>query len=208
MSFDFLFFNPFSHVNLTCDRHINTLQMKQIWVIICLVMCGQLSAQRIFYARSDRSDPKSMNYEVIGKFNRQYLIYKEAKNVHKISVYDASMELQDDVLLDFMPDRVSAVECFGLYNGVVIIYQYQKRNISYCMAARLDAAAKLTGEPFMVDTTALSLVNNEGKIYSCVMSDDRRKIMVFKMKNDYRDELDVKTILINDSLQVLKAFWR
>jgi hypothetical protein len=178
--------------------------MKQILAIICLVMCGQLSAQRIFYARSERSDLKSMNVEVIGKFNRQYLIYKEAKNVHRISVYDASMELKDETLLDFIPDRVSSVECFGLRNGVFIVYQYQKRNISYCMAARLDAAAKLTGEPIVVDTTVLSLVNNEGKIYSFVMSDDRQKIVAFKMKNDYRDELDVKMILMNDSLRILK----
>jgi len=37
-----------------------------------------------------------------------------------------------------------------------------------------------------------------------VISDDRSKIMVFKMKNDHQDELDFRTILMDDSLRILR----
>ncbi|MDE3124776.1 MAG: hypothetical protein KGK14_04620, partial [Bacteroidota bacterium] len=46
------------------------------------------NAQTITYSAPDREDVRNMNYEILGKLKGNYLIYKNFRNIHTISVYD------------------------------------------------------------------------------------------------------------------------
>jgi hypothetical protein len=115
------------------------------------------------------------------------------------------MEVKEDIYLDFIPDRVIDVVCYNVGDGAVFIYQYQKKSIVYCMGAKVNPEGKLSGSPVQLDTALISSLNNDRKIYSAVISEDKKQLMVLKILNSYRDEYEFKTLLINSSLQKLRS---
>lgn len=182
------------------------LKMKQfIFFLLTLqIPFGFCSAQKLFYAEPERDDARNMSFEILGKYQQQYLIYKNNRNNHSVSVYDADMRLRDKIPLNFIPDRVNDVQVYPLQESVIFIYQFQRKNILYCMGAKMDGQGKLIGEPIELDTTQLNFFSSSAKIYSVIASDDKKKLMVFKMQNRFRDEFNFQTILLSSNLMPLR----
>jgi hypothetical protein len=160
------------------------------------------SAQRIVYSEPDREDNKSTNFEVIGKMNDHFLIYKNTRANYNISLYDNAMKLVRKEKLEFMPERIINADILAYKDLFYLLYQYQKRNIVYCMAAHFDANAKLVGEPKVLDTTEVTFLANN-KIYSFLYSEDKQKIAVNKINR--KDDLMyvVTTSLFDNDLNPL-----
>lgn len=181
--------------------------MKTINVLfgIILLLCVSITvkAQRIYYSEPDRDDIRQLKFEIMGKYNSQYLVYKNTRSNHVISIYDPEMKLKDKVTLDFIPDRAFNVDVFGHPDHGIVIYQYQKKNIVYCMGVMLDGNGKKIGEPLELDTTQIGIFG-DNKIYSTIISDDKQKIMVFKIKNKQRDDLQVQTVLLSHNLMPIR----
>lgn len=161
-------------------------------------------AQKLFYAQPEREDARNLSFDIVGKYGQQFLIYKNYNNRHSIAVYDPDMQLRSRIPLDFIPDRVSEVQVFANPENIVFIYQYQRKSILYCMGAVLDAQGKLSSEPVLLDTTQMNLFSTNSKVYSVISSDDKRKIMVFKMKNRFQDEFHIQTFLFSSNLKPLR----
>ena len=161
---------------------------KQVSVLIaCLLLaCITGFAQKITYSEPDRDDSRTLNFEVIGKINGKILVYKNYRDLHFIATYDNDMKLVDKSKLDFINYRVLNTEFIPYPDFVYMIYQFQKKSIMYCMAVKLDAAGKKMGEPIQLDSTDNINYSVSNKIYSVINSDDKQKIMVFKIntKND------------------------
>ena len=82
-------------------------------MIICFVFLLavlNLSAQRIVYSEPDRDDSRSTNFEIIGRMNDHFLVYKNYRSSYNISVLDNDMKLVSKEELSFLPDRVVNVE--------------------------------------------------------------------------------------------------
>jgi hypothetical protein len=171
--------------------------------ILLLLAVSSVKAQRIFYSEPDRDDLRQLKFEVMGKYGNNYLVYKNMRSRHFIAVYDAEMKQKDKVELDFIPDRAINVDVFSNPEHSVVIYQYQKKNIVYCMGVQIDGSGKKIGEPLELDTTQLSIFS-DNKIYSTIMSDDKQKLMVFKMKNRQRDDFSIQTVLLSHNLMPLR----
>lgn len=171
--------------------------------IILLFAVFSAKAQRIYYSEPDRDDLRQLKFEVMGKYGNNYLVYKNMRSRHFIAVYDAEMKQKDKVELDFIPDRAINVDVFSNPEHSTVIYQYQKKNIVYCMGVMIDGSGKKIGEPLELDTTQLSIFS-DNKIYSTIMSDDKQKLMVFKMKNRQRDDFSIQTVLLNHNLMPLR----
>ncbi|MFN4285375.1 MAG: hypothetical protein ACK4E8_05365 [Lacibacter sp.] len=169
------------------------------FLLLQLLAAVPLTAQRIFYSEPDRDDSRNIQFEILGKYNNNYLVYKNYRNRHYISIYTAEMKQKDKVLLDFIPERVSSVDVFSNPENVVVIYQYSRKNTVYCMGVRIDGNGKTIGEPVQLDTTQLN-AGSDSKIYTALASDDRQKFMVFKMRNRYRDEFQFQTLLLSNNL--------
>ncbi len=167
-----------------------------------LILISPLAAicQRISYSAPEKEDARTVNFEIIGKVSGNYLIYKNIRNDYAISVYDNNMTLKERVELDFMPERILNAEFIVYPDFAYIIYQYQKRNILHCMAAKIDGNAKKIGEPVELDTTQISIFA-ENKIYNMTNSEDKQKIMIFKIQKKY-DKFNFSTLLFNSQLQL------
>ena len=84
-----------------------------------------------------------------------------------------------------------------------MIYQYQKKGVVYCMALKVGSDGNVKGDPQLLDTTNVGFFG-DNKIYSTVNSEDKSKIMIFKIKGKNTDYLTFTTILYDNQLQSLK----
>ena len=171
-----------------------------IFFIVSLFSFKAIS-QEITYSQPEIDDTRSLNFDIIGKVGGNFLVYKNLRNKYAISIYNNQMKPIDKVDLDFMPDRAINVDFIAYPDFAYIIYQFQKRNILHCMAAPIDGNGKLLKAPFQIDTTQISFFA-DNKIYSTIHSEDRSKIMIYKIQKKY-DKFNFTTLLLNDSMQLL-----
>lgn len=165
-----------------------------------------LFAQRIKYSAPERDDSRSLNFEIVGKVNGNFIVYKNIRAKNAVSVYDNEMKLKERVDLDFIPDRTINVDFVAYPDYFYIIYQFQKRGILYCMGAKLDGEGKAIGEPVELDTTFIS-VFADNKIYNTVFSEDKQHIMIYKIQKK-NDKFNFTTLLFNAQLDLQrKSRW-
>ncbi len=161
-------------------------------------------AQKIIYSEPDKDETRRMNFEVIGKVGGNFMIYKNIRGKNFISVYNNSMEQIVKSEHEYMPDdRLINVDFFPYSDHAYMIYQYQRKNVVYCNAAKLDGMGKKTGDIMELDTTHIGFTTNN-KIYSAINSDDKSKIMLFKINSRNRSRFLVTTLLFNESLTLQK----
>jgi hypothetical protein len=179
---------------------------KQTLVIIaCLLLaCQSGFAQRITYSDPDKDDARTLNFEILGKMNGKVLVYKNYRDLHFVAAYDNEMKMVDKNKLDFITNRVLSTDFIMYTDFVYMIYQYQKKASVYCMLVKIDGSGKKMGEPVMLDSTDNINYSSNSKIYSVISSEDKQKIMVFKIntKNDKAHLLT--TLLFNKDLTLVK----
>lgn len=176
--------------------------MKNFVLFFLLAFFLQNSfAQRITYTEPESEDARNLDFEIIGKVGGNLLVYKNIRNRFAVSVYDNDMKLKQRAELDFIPDKTLNVDFVAYPDFAYLIYQYQKKSILYCMAAKIDGEGNVLKEPFELDTTYISFFA-DNKIYSTVNSEDRSKIMIYKIQKK-NDNFNFTTLLFNDSLQLL-----
>jgi hypothetical protein len=159
------------------------------------------AAQKITYSEPEREDTRRTNFEIIGKVGNNILIFKNNRGENAISVYDNEMKLLNRVKLDYMDDRWINVDFVPYPDHCWMIYQFQRRGIVYCMGVKLDGNAKAVTEPVELDTTRIGWAANN-KIYTTVFSDDKQKIMVFKINSKNTKNFLFTTLLFNADLQL------
>ena len=160
--------------------------MRILPCLLALVILPALSnAQRIFYSDIERDDYRQMNFEIIGKVSGAIHVYKNYKNKNDISIYEPDMKLRSKIRLDYLPDNLNNVEFVTYPDNYLMVYQYRKKNVMYCAAARINGEGKLQEEPLVLDTSHMKN-DNEIKVYSMVSSDDKKQIMLYKVfrRND------------------------
>ena len=176
-------------------------------ILLVLIVCTGFSAmaQRILYSEPDRDDTRRLDFEVVGKISGNFLVYKNLRNRAWIVVLDIEMKQLTKVEQDYVPadDRLINVDFFPYNDFFYMVYQYQKKNIVYCMASKIDGAGKKIGEATTLDTTHIGFAANN-KIYTVLTSEDKSKIGVFKISSKNRRVYAMTTILLNDKLEVQK----
>ena len=176
--------------------------MKNFVLFFLLVFFLKNSfAQTITYTEPESEDARNLDFEIIGKVGGNLLVYKNIRNRFAVSVYDNDMKLKQRADLDFIPDKTLNVDFVAYPDFAYLIYQYQKKNILYCMAAKIDGEGNVLKEPFELDTTYISFFA-DNKIYSTINSEDKSKIMIYKIQKK-NDNFNFTTLLFNDSLQLL-----
>ncbi|MGH2647002.1 MAG: hypothetical protein ACRDE8_05510, partial [Ginsengibacter sp.] len=171
-----------------------------IFFILGLLSLNAFS-QQITYTKPEYEDIRNVDFEIIGKVSGNFLVYKNIRNQYAVSVYDNDMKLKERVDLDFMPDRIMNVDFVTYPDYAYMIYQFQKRNILHCMAAKIDGNGKILKKPVELDTTYISFFA-DNKIYSTVNSEDKSKIMIYKIQKK-NDKYNFTTLLFDDSLNLI-----
>jgi hypothetical protein len=179
-------------------------RIKMVLVGIGVLLLGlQLQAQRVVYSEPDKDDARTINYEIVGKVAGNYVIYKENRGAHSISVFDNQMQLTEKNTLDFLPDKIMGAEFIGYTDYFYMFYQYQQKNIVYSMVVKLDGKGIKMGDPITVDTSDINYFA-DNKVYSVINSDDKQKIAVFKINSKNDRNYIVTSFLLDKELKQLR----
>src|ERR1700744_355997 len=86
-------------------------------ILSCLLLSLTLATpslkaqvQQITYTEPEREDGRRTNFEIIGKIDGNYLVFKNNNSISGVSIYDSTMHLQQRVPLTFMPERYINVD--------------------------------------------------------------------------------------------------
>lgn len=170
-----------------------------------LLIVFSAKSQKIIYSEPERQDNRRMNFEIVGKISGNFLVYKNISNKNWISVLNNNMEQVNKVEQDYLPDndRVINIDFFPYSDFFYMIYQFRKRNIIHCVAAKIDGNGNKIGDLVELDTTQLSF-GGDSKIYTVLTSEDKSKLIVFKINSKDKKLYKITTILMNETLDVLK----
>lgn len=175
----------------------------RILLFTAILLAYHVQAQKISYSEVDREDQREMNFEIIGKVGGNVQIYKEFRNKHSLCIYSPDMVQKNRIDLQFLPDRIINSDFIAYSDYSFMIYQYHKKGVLHCTLAKFNADGKLISEPTDLDTTEISFAN-ENKIYSVINSDDKKKIMVFKIKKQHDKAYQMTTMLYNNQFTLIK----
>lgn len=177
---------------------------RLLFLLPGMIMVSIAMSQKIVYSEPDKDDTRRINFEVIGKIDGNFLVYKSIRNRNWVALLDNDMNQVKRVEQDFMPEeRLINADFFPYNDFFYAIYQYQKRNVVYCMAAKIDGNGKKISDVMELDSTHIGF-SASNKIYSVVSSEDKSKIMVFKINSRNKEKYRVTTKLFDDNLMVLK----
>lgn len=174
-------------------------------LLFFLTVADRAHSQRIVYSEPDKEDSRRLNFEIIGKINGNFLIYKNIRSKNWISILDNDMKQVARVEQDYLPDndRVINVDFFPYNDFCYMIYQYRKRNIIYCAAAKIDGNGNKMGDLIELDTTQVSF-GADNKIYSVISSEDKSKLMIFKINSKNKKLYTITTLLLDNQLSLQK----
>src|SRR6202012_594130 len=97
-TFTYLTINKINVVQ-TMSRFLSTLLLA-----LCLLHSPLVKAQvsQILYTDPEREDGRRTNFEIIGKMNGNFLVFKNNNSKNDICIYDSVMKLQQRVPLTLM----------------------------------------------------------------------------------------------------------
>lgn len=186
--------------------------MRKYKLLLCMLLglVGLLSntqvlSQRILYSDPEKDDNRRLNFEIVGKVQGNVLIYKSNRARSWISVLDDDMQSLGNEDLSYIPssDKNTQVDFVTYSNYAWMIYQYQRKNVVYCMAAKIDGRGKRQGELIQIDSTHVNYTTDY-KLYSIGVSEDRKKIMVYKINSRDKELFKMTALLFNDQLNLLR----
>ena len=107
-----------------------------IRVYFLLIFLGfthiETSAQKITYSNYSKKETRDIYFEILGKFDSNYIVYKNIRQSHVLTQYGSDMQIIKNIPLDFVPDRTFNVDFITYKDYCLMIYQYQRNNIIYC----------------------------------------------------------------------------
>ena len=176
------------------------LKRKLFFFLLFINFCLSGFSQKIVYSEPDRTDSRRMDFELIGKIAGNFLIYKDIGNKVSVTAYDNDMKEVGKGSHEYLPDeRMINVDFFPYSDFAYMIYQYQKKNIVYCKAVKINGNGEKASEIITLDTAHIGFATNN-KIYSAITSEDKNKLMVFKINSRNRSSYLVTTQLFDNNL--------
>ncbi|MGX5818648.1 hypothetical protein ACWKWU_10655 [Chitinophaga lutea] len=172
----------------------------RLFVQFCVFVLWSVAAnaQKITYSEPERDDYKTTEFEIIGRVSGNILVYKADRGNYAISVYDNAMQMKDRVKLDFLPKKLISVDFVAYGDKAFMIYQFQRRDAVYSFCGMLNGNGVFEVAPVMVDSTRIGNFAKENKIYSVEVSEDKNRILIYKINQD-RDDNHVFYTFLYDS---------
>jgi hypothetical protein len=188
---------------LNMGFHRFFLHISAFAITLLVISSSYAQTQHVVYSEPDKDDVRQTNFEIIGKVGANILIYKSIRENYNISVYDIDMKQKEKVKLEFLPDRIINADFLAYSDFCYMFYQYQKKSVVYCMAAKIDAAGKIMGQPITMDTTHVGFWASN-KIYNVINSEDKQVIAAFKVNSKNERAHLVTTVLFDRELHPLE----
>lgn len=172
---------------------------KRILLLLCCSLAFMANAQKLVYSEPDKTEMRQTGFEIIGKYNNNYLVYKNFRSSNVISVYSPEMKLLNTYPLKFMPDRVIEATFVAYSDYALLFYQYQQKGVVRLMAVKMGPEGKNLTEPIEIDTT-ITGGNSDTKIYSVLASENKNQILAFRINTRNEKRFVFKTMLFDKEL--------
>ena len=176
--------------------------MKTFFALLFLSFPFLSLAQHITYSNPEREDSKRTNFEIIGKIGGTILVFKNNHSDNVICVYDNNLNIIQRVNPDFLPEKYLNVDFIQYPDYCFMLYEYQRKNIIHCAAVKLDGKGKKLSEPVDLDTTAIGF-SASSKIYSTIYSEDKQRILMYKINSKNPHNYVITTFLFDSQLVLL-----
>lgn len=188
-----------------CNHNLGSMaRLKLFILLVFLGLAGEMAAQNIYYSDPDRTDPKTLQFELIGKLGGRFLVYKSYRDQHFICAFDQNMRLLDKIKLPMEGSRLLSTDFLVYPDFAWFFYQYYYRGTVIAAALKIDPSGNPVGKEILMDSTQRTSFSAANKIYSIINSENKQQIMLFKINtsNDRRHILT--TCLFNKELTLQK----
>jgi len=179
--------------------------LKSFLSFIAFILAGLqgVAAQSYVMSGIQKTDKDQMQYEVLGKVDSRYWIYKNNEGISTIAQYNDQMQLVQQNDLVFLPKKLTAIEFITKSNRVYAFYQFQAATTVYAMVAELDEKGQLVGTPVIVDTAEKIRPGSNTKIFNLIESQDRSKLLLFSVNTTNAASVKVKTMALSTPFALL-----
>ena len=181
------------------------IKAKYFIVFVLLGLSFYTSAQKVVYSDHNRDIFRNADFDVVGKFNTNYLVYKNIDSKKYIGILDNRLRIANNVKMDFLPTSIISHDIINYDDFFYFIYQYQKKNIVTCAAAKIGADGKLIGEPTIIDTVKVDSTI-KSKLYNIVTSENKQNIAIYKVNIENFSAYTFITFLYNSKLSLIQKF--
>ena len=179
--------------------------MNRYLLLICisLLYISNGLAQNITYSEVEKADSRNMNFEILGNFSDNFLVYKNLNKRQALTIYDNKMAIKENIKLDFISDRTYNIDFVTFPDHFLMAWQYEKGNTIYCKAARMNADGKLIGSVYDLDTTRQSFFSSKVSYYF-TWSEDKTKLLLYKTHTRNNEYTQI-TKVYNDNFVMLDS---
>jgi hypothetical protein len=179
--------------------------LKSFLSFIAFILAGLqgVAAQSYVMSGIEKTDKDQMQYEVLGKVDGRYWIYKNNEGISTIAQYNDQMQLVQQNDLVFLPKKLNALEFITKSNRVFAFYQFQAATTVYAMVAELDEKGQLVGTPVLVDTAEKIRPGSNTKVFNLIESQDRSKLLFFSVNTTNAASIKVKTMALSTPFAML-----
>ncbi len=144
------------------------LVKRSLLGLVFLLFMSASFGQKIVYSQPERDDSRRIDFEIIGKVSGNFLVYKKIRSKGYVAVYNTDMEQIGKEEQQYLPeDRLINVDFFPYNDFSYVIYQYQKKNVVYCDAVKIDGDGKKVSDVIALDTSHIGF-SASNKIYSSI----------------------------------------
>ena len=173
---------------------------KRFFLLILIFIPFFAITQQIVYSVPDNTDLRNSEYQVIGKISDKIIIYKSYRNEYFFYVYDQQMKLSNNIKLQSLNNKILSADFVQYPDYFYMIYQYQDNETFYCKAIKFGADGKMIEEAKTLDTTQINY-KSKNKIYTILHSEDKNKIVLFKISARNANAQAVTSVLFDNRLQ-------
>jgi hypothetical protein len=179
--------------------------LKSFLSFIAFILVGlqSLTAQSYVMSGIEKTDKDQMQYEVLGKVDGRYWIYKNNDGIATIAQYNDQMQLVQQNDLVFLPKKLNALEFVTKSNRVYAFYQFQAATTVYAMVAELDEKGELVGAPTIIDTAEKIRPGSGAKVFNLIESEDRSKLLYFSVNTTNPASIKIKTMALSTPFKLL-----
>ncbi len=160
-------------------------------------------SQNLTYSEVERADSRNMNFEILGNFSNNFLVYKNLNKRQSLTIYDNNMSIKETVDLDFISDRTFNIDFVTYPDRFLMVWQFEKGNNIYSKAASINGEGKLIGSVMDLDTTRQSFFSNK-VYYTFTWSEDKTKLLLYKTHTRNNEYTQI-TKIYNDKFVLLDS---
>lgn len=138
-----------------------------------------IHAQEVLYSKYDKFDFRSGEFSVIGKVDDKLYVYRGSAEGYYLDAYDANMQRQATVILDFLPKKCFGTKFITYNDKMVILYQTTESGRVVQYGTVLDKNGRLQKDPMQIDEAKSSFLGGRSGLYEYAISPDKEHIIIY-----------------------------